>query len=80
MPMYEYDCKDCGAYFDMLRNFNQADTDVICPTCGSNSVQRKLSVVAAVTKESQGSTTSVSSMPDTGSSCCSGGMCGCSLN
>ncbi|NMB61455.1 MAG: zinc ribbon domain-containing protein, partial [Chloroflexi bacterium] len=25
MPLYEYTCPDCGANFDQLRSFSQAD-------------------------------------------------------
>jgi putative FmdB family regulatory protein len=76
--MYEYECKDCGFHFDLLRSMNQANTGIVCPSCGSEQTERMLSVFAAVNKESSSAATS--SMADMGGSCCSGGSCGCSFN
>lgn len=75
MPMYEYGCTTCASKFDLLRRMDQADTGIICPQCGSNHVQRKLSVFAAHSKDSSGK---VSTVASTGGGCCSGGgVCGC---
>lgn len=75
MAMYEYECTDCGASFELLRNMNQDDSDVVCKQCGSSHVKRKLSVFASVAtgKDSFGS---FSAGNDGGS--CSTGLCGCS--
>lgn len=72
MAMYEYECKACGADFDLLRSMSQDDSDVTCTTCGSPNIQRKISLFASTVKESS---TSFSSSDFGGS--CSTGMCGC---
>jgi putative FmdB family regulatory protein len=80
--MYEYECKQCGASFDMMRGIHQSDDDIVCAICGSISVQRKFSVFAAVSKDSSGFSDAAASFGESGGSCGSGGCCGgsCSLN
>ncbi|MBA4393991.1 MAG: zinc ribbon domain-containing protein [Desulfobacca sp.] len=42
MPIYEYHCSDCDKVFEtIVRNSN--DTDVKCPDCKGEKVQRLLS-------------------------------------
>lgn len=81
MPMYEYECKQCGASFDLMRGIHQSDDGIVCTLCGSISVKRKFSVFAAVSKESSGFS-DAASFSESGGSCGSGGCCGgsCSLN
>lgn len=43
MPLYEYQCQDCGKIFELLRRFSEADKDVVCPECESENVERILS-------------------------------------
>jgi len=40
MPTYEYECRSCGAGFDVFQSMSDAPLEV-CPTCGS-SVRRKI--------------------------------------
>jgi len=40
MPTYEYECKSCGADFDVFQSMSD-DPLKACPTCG-NSVRRKI--------------------------------------
>lgn len=70
MPMYEYECKNCGGHFDLLRSMSQDDSDVICKACGSVFIQRRFSVFAAVSKDSSGSVSAVA-----GNGGCAGGAC-----
>ncbi|HOW18128.1 MAG TPA: zinc ribbon domain-containing protein [Phycisphaerae bacterium] len=42
MPVYEYDCRQCRHAFEYLHRSN--DDKARCPSCGSEDVQRKLSV------------------------------------
>lgn len=81
MPMYEYGCKTCAKTFDLLRRMNQSDEGIVCPHCGENHIQRKLSTFAAFTRSSGGSSEpqAVASMGG-GCACSSGGSCGCSSN
>lgn len=50
MPIYEYQCKDCGEKFDKLvRNMNDVPK-VACPKCGSAQTARALSVFAVASE------------------------------
>ncbi|NMC45722.1 MAG: zinc ribbon domain-containing protein [Chloroflexi bacterium] len=69
MPLYEYTCPDCGANFDQLRSFSQADAPIACPHCGKAEAKRKLS--HCVCHNESGSVTHTSH--HCGS--CSGGSC-----
>lgn len=43
MPIYEYDCTDCGTHFEALV-FGQ--NKVACPACEGNNLNQSLSVFA----------------------------------
>ena len=51
MPIYEYQCKPCGAKFEKLIRTMSSTDPVKCPECGSNQTARALSVFAAVSSE-----------------------------
>ena len=34
MPIYEFECDECGARFEMLRSISDSDSEVTCPKCG----------------------------------------------
>jgi putative FmdB family regulatory protein len=34
MPLYEYQCEECGARFERIRKFSDPPLDEPCPTCG----------------------------------------------
>ncbi len=44
MPMYEYECRDCGRKFEWL-TFNTKEK-VVCRGCESSNVEKMLSVFA----------------------------------
>jgi putative FmdB family regulatory protein len=48
MPLYEYECSDCGKRFDRLVQASEAD-DAACPRCGALEVRRLISVIAGMT-------------------------------
>lgn len=48
MPIYEYQCQDCLATFDVRRSFSQADDPVDCPYCQSSAVTKLLSTFFAL--------------------------------
>jgi putative FmdB family regulatory protein len=68
MPIYEYICRECEAEFEKLVGPHAV---VACPSCQSDRVTRRLSVVGIKTA-SQFSGASVA----TRGGCCGGG-CGC---
>jgi putative FmdB family regulatory protein len=35
MPLYEYQCKECGNQFDALRPIKDADKPIVCKICSS---------------------------------------------
>ena len=46
MPIYEYECTECGERFDkLIRNIDRPPK-IICPACESIDVQRLISQVA----------------------------------
>jgi putative FmdB family regulatory protein len=42
MPLYEYECKDCGNRFEQIQKFSDPPIKV-CPRCGEPSLQKLLS-------------------------------------
>ncbi len=46
MPMYEYRCNECGRTYEQLRRMSDADTNLECPVCGSQQVERQVSACA----------------------------------
>ena len=47
MPLYEYECQECGNRFETLRPVDGDDAEVRCPACGAGGVERKLSTFAS---------------------------------
>jgi putative FmdB family regulatory protein len=45
MPAYEYVCSDCSKAFTVFLSLKEFDSNpkILCPHCGSDHVQRKLS-------------------------------------
>ncbi len=46
MPLYDYDCHECGTRFEQRHSYEQADDLTPCPDCGSLLTQRALSITA----------------------------------
>ncbi len=71
MPIFEYDCPDCGEPFEKLVRLRNGVADkVACPSCGSTKVKRKLSTFAA---KSSGKSSAFSVSDSSASSCSTGG-------
>lgn len=71
MPLFEYECANCGIRFEQLV-FNN-DSKIICRDCGSSKVTRLLSVFAvAGTQEN----CAPESSPCASCSSAKRGMCG----
>jgi len=66
MPIYEFDCSECGTAFEKLVRRADAVNEVVCPSCGSAKVNEKLSAFASISGGG-------SSGPSGGSSCAPGG-------
>ncbi len=46
MPIYEYQCQDCGEIFEKIVSFSQ-ESDISCAKCDSANVQKNISTPAA---------------------------------
>ncbi len=66
MPLYEFDCAACGKPFEKLVHSPAAIAEVICPTCGSHEVKKKISLFASLGNASR-STASSGATCSTGS-------------
>lgn len=47
MPIYEYQCSDCGEEFEKLVRLSEADAKPECPNCESHKTQKRLSTFAS---------------------------------
>ena len=45
MPIFEYECADCGHRFELLV---RAGTKLACPLCGASRLKKQLSTFAAM--------------------------------
>lgn len=70
MPIYEYQCIDCGKRFELIRTISQADLSTECLNCHGRKTTRVLTTCYARTT---GETTSSKSVG--GCSGCSGKNC-----
>jgi putative FmdB family regulatory protein len=46
MPIYEFACSECDKSFEELVSIGKID-EVVCPTCGSHKVKKKMSTFAS---------------------------------
>ncbi|MGB9723829.1 MAG: FmdB family zinc ribbon protein [Chloroflexia bacterium] len=51
MPIYEYRCRRCGAEFERLLPMERAAEGGPCPQCGSEEIERCLSLFASFSRE-----------------------------
>lgn len=47
MPIFEFECTECGRPFEELVRSASAVGEVVCPACGSQQIQKKISTFAA---------------------------------
>lgn len=47
MPLYEYQCHDCGNEFEKMVRFSEADQAQACPACQGKDTRKKISTVAS---------------------------------
>jgi putative FmdB family regulatory protein len=67
MPLYEYQCDDCGKEFEKMVRFSEANQTPTCPSCQGQDTKKKISSFASL-----GGSLSVASA-STSSSCGSRG-------
>jgi len=71
MPIYEFECRKCGAKFEELLRSSDS-SGVTCPKCGTNKIKRLMSTFAAYSGGG-GMKTGIAGSGGCGS--CSGGSC-----
>ena len=69
MPIYEFDCQQCGEPFEELVLSTSTLAQVTCPGCGSLKIKKKVSTFSA--KVSGGAS---SARTSSGASCAPGGV------
>ena len=47
MPLFEFECLECGVEFEKLLRRAGANSEVVCPICGSRKVDEKMSTFAS---------------------------------
>jgi putative FmdB family regulatory protein len=72
MPIYEYECEDCGTRHEKL--VMAKGQEIVCPKCASGKQTIQILVFSASTKSGGGAVTSSS---DVGGCGCSPRGCGC---
>jgi putative FmdB family regulatory protein len=55
MPIYEYECSDCGEPFEEFFLSISTEKEVTCPACDSKSVKKKISLFGTTAPSSGGS-------------------------
>ncbi|NLH08111.1 MAG: zinc ribbon domain-containing protein [Chloroflexi bacterium] len=48
MPIYEYQCPQCGQDFQKRVSFSQADERQQCPNCGTKHGRRRMSLIGGI--------------------------------
>lgn len=46
MPIYEYECRNCGHRFELRRSMADRDDGIVCPKCKTENPRRVLSAFA----------------------------------
>jgi putative FmdB family regulatory protein len=60
MPIYEYECADCGNVIEILMR-SELNHTIKCPKCGSDNLQKLITASYAIR---------VNGMSDTSTTCC----------
>jgi putative FmdB family regulatory protein len=68
MPLYEYQCDNCGEKFEVRRPIHASDEPAPCPNCESTDAKRQVSLFMSFVKGAD-------AMPSTECGC--GGACSC---
>lgn len=63
MPIYEFNCEDCDKEFETLVRTSDWEGEVDCPSCGSEKLEKRLSVFAAGAEASSADMPPCSGMP-----------------
>ncbi len=76
MPIYDYQCSDCGATYDILHKVREVEEDIVCPSCSSQKHVRLISA-PSFSMHGRGSESHASNAaPSCENGGCCGGACG----
>jgi putative FmdB family regulatory protein len=73
MPIYDYQCADCGTTYDVFHKVREVEEDVVCPSCQSLKHVRLISAASVAVKGSAAAERGF--MPPCGDASCCGGSC-----
>jgi len=76
MPIYDYQCGECGKTYDVFHKVREVEEDIVCPSCSSRKHVRLISA-PSVSVKGRGSALPDNIPPCGDASCCGGS---CSMN
>ena len=76
MPIYEYQCQDCGTKFEKLVRKTSDSADIKCPSCGEQHLRQEFSTFAAHAAAPKAANGPVCPSGQ----CMNPGMCGMNMN
>jgi putative FmdB family regulatory protein len=50
MPIYEFECRECGAEFEKIVRKAGAVSEVVCPVCNGRKIDEKVSAFSSMVK------------------------------
>ena len=80
MPIYEFQCRQCGSIFEELVRMGSTGEGLACPQCGATEISKKVSACYGHVASPASSCQFADACPSTrseGSAGCPGGGCGC---
>lgn len=63
MPLYEYECPECGTRIEVLQKLGEGGESLICQQCSGVGLRKILSCCATQVAGSSGASSSVSGCP-----------------
>jgi putative FmdB family regulatory protein len=72
MPVFDYQCTECGKNYDLYHKVREVKEDIVCPSCGSTNHKKLMSVPNVSTGGKSNADFSPESCPARGSC---GGSC-----
>jgi putative FmdB family regulatory protein len=58
MPLYEYECRECGQVFEKMVRFSEIDQPAECPECKSQDIHKRITTFASTGSSSQSAASS----------------------